>query len=73
MAPYTIRRECYPLRSCLVDSFQCSGYFYRSGGLVDADTQCIVVGERGGQRAEKIFYVLFFSCLAIGFEFYFTV
>ena len=34
---------------------------------------CVVVGERRGQRAEKTFYALIFSCFAIGYEFYSTV
>ena len=37
-----------------------------------ADTQMHSRGEKGGQRAERSFLCLNFSCLAIKYEFYFT-
>ena len=64
MTPHKIKKECYLLRSCLVDAgrmllFMAEQVFLLMGevwSMHNADTQC-TEGERGGQRAEKNFYV----------------
>ena len=80
MVPYKIKKECYLLRSCPVDArtmllFTVEQVFLPMGdiwSMQNADTQCTVVGERGGQWTET-FLCLNFSCLAIKCEFYFTL
>ena len=61
MAPYTIRKECYPLRSCLVDSLQWSGYFYRLGDLVDASCRYTMHSSGGEKRPEGRKHFLCFN------------
>ena len=60
MAPYKIKKECYLLRSCLVDAgrmllFMVEQVFLpreEAWLIYSADTQ-YTVWERGGRRAEK--------------------
>ena len=69
----------FSLRSCLVYAgrmllLMVEQVFLPMGevwSMPDAKTQC-TVGERGGQKAEKNFFCLNFSYLAIKYEFYST-
>ena len=80
MSAYKIKKECYLLRSCLVDAgrtllFMLEQVFLLMGSFGGCLMQIHDAqgGERGGQRAEKNFLCLNFSCLAIKYEFYFTL
>ena len=71
LAPYKIRKECYLLRSCLVDSrrillFMFEQLFLLMGevwSMHNADTQCTVEGKEGAKRQRKFFMFKFLlSC-----------
>ena len=70
VTPYKSKKERYLLRSRLVDArrmllFMVGQVFLLMGkvwSMHDADTLCTVAGERRGQRAEKNFLCLNFSC-----------
>lgn len=71
MAPYKIKKECYPLRNCLVGARRMIMVYGRAGTSADgevwlmhsADMQCMVEGreETKGQRKFFMFKFLL-SC-----------
>ena len=80
VAPYKIQKECYLLRSCLVDAwrmflFMVEQVFLPMGevwSMPNADTQCAAEGREEAKGQRKKFLCLNFSYLAIKHEFYFT-
>ena len=62
---YKIKKECYLLRSCLVNTrrmlpVMVEQVFLRMGAVWwrhNADTQCTVVGGEEAQEQRKFFYV----------------
>lgn len=76
MTPYKIKKECYLLRSFLVGTrrmlfFMAEQTFLPMGRFVYTERYTRDKrGERGGPKAENIFYLKIF--LHIKYEFYFT-
>ena len=83
MAPYKIEMECFVLRSCLVAAgrmlpFMVEQVFLPKGGVgaVLVNAWCRYTRHSWGRRRTKDrekLLCLNFSCLAIKYEFYFTV
>ena len=65
MTPYKIKKECYLLRSCLVDArrrlfFMVEQVFLPMGdvwSMHNADTQCTVEGREEAKRQRHFFFV----------------
>ena len=78
MTPYKMEKECYLLRSCLVDAgrmllFMVELVFLPMGEvwlIHNADTQCTVGGERRTKGRRIFTFKFFLSCDK--YEFYFT-
>ena len=76
-----MKKECYLLRSCLVDAgrmllFMVEQVFLLMGEvwwMHNVGTQCTVEGREEAKGQRKFLCVLNFSCLAIKYKFYFTI
>ena len=79
VVPYKIKKGCYLVKSCLIDTRRMLPLMVEQLFLLveeiwlmyNTDTKCTVWGKRRPKGREFIFK--FFSCLAIKSEFHFTV